>query len=193
MATVTKGEAPGGYNYHKHSGGGHAHSGAGHLDVSAVSSSGTYQKEAIGVSTNEGAQVDTQLLELIRQVLLKEESHASLSGAGGHHGGAPATSSSYGVPSPSYGVPSVVSGPSARVVEIILENAIPAIQVAQYHSESAGQAESVSSGFEGYSSGPSISEVSAPSPTYVAPAVAPSSSYGAPASEISSSLLRSLV
>lgn len=161
MAVVANSEAPGGYNYNRQSSFGGGVSGSG----------GGYQQEAIGGSTNEGQSVDSQLLDQIRQILLREESQ------NGGGGGASQPSSQYGAPQPQYGPPQQ----SARVVGIVLENTVPAVQVAQY------RAQSQSSG--GYPSGPSnfggsAPQVSAPSSNYGAPA--PSSSYGAPSRPSSS-------
>lgn len=158
-------EPPSGYNYNRPSGGGYSGGQSG-----GISGGGAYQAVSSGYQTSEGQNVDAQLLEQVRQILLKEEaSSGSGSGfgggqGGGHGGGAP--SSSYGAPSSSYGAPSTSYGvPSARVVGLQLEGVRQAIQVAQYEQTSSG-----SSG--GYPSGPSSS--------YGAPAQAPSGSYGAP-------------
>ncbi|XP_041980483.1 pro-resilin [Aricia agestis] len=145
-------EAPSGYNYNRPSGGSGFHGSIG------GGGGGGYRAVSSGYQTSEGQYVDPQLLEQIRQILLKEEASGS-GGHGSHGGGAP--SSSYGVPSSSYGVPSSSYGvPNARVVGINLEGVRQAIQVAEY--EQAGG----SAG--GYPSGPSSSYG------------APSSSYGAP-------------
>lgn len=82
-----------------------------------------------GFQSNEGANIDPQLLEQVRQILLREESQSSQS----------APSSQYGAPSPQYGPP---SGPSARVVAIELENTIPSIQVASFSQQSSAPAPS---------------------------------------------------
>lgn len=152
-------EAPGGYNYNRPSGGGGGFSGG------SSGGGGGYRAVSSGFQTSEGQNVDAQLLEQIRQILLKEESQSSSGSSSGYSGGAP--SSSYGAPSSSYGVPSSsygVPGGSSRVVGINLEGVRQAIQVAQFE-QSGG-----SSG--GYPSGPSGGGY--PS------ARAPSSSYGAP-------------
>lgn len=158
-------EAPGGYNYNRPSSGGSSGGFSGGLSGGG----GGYQAVSSGYQTSEGQNVDAQLLEQVRQILLKEEA-SSGSGfggghGGGHGGGSGGISSSYGAPSSSYGAPSSSYGvPSARVVGLQLEGVRQAIQVAQYQqtSQSAG----------GYPSGPSSS--------YGAPVRAPSSSYGAP-------------
>ncbi|XP_060804473.1 pro-resilin [Amyelois transitella] len=166
-------EPPSGYNYNRPSSGGFSGGFSGGL-----SGGGGYRAVSSGFQTSEGQNVDPQLLEQVRQILLKEESQSSSGsgfggGFGGHSSGpsssygAPAPFSSYGAPAPSssYGAPSTSYGaPSARVVGIDLEGVRQAIQVAQFE-QSGG-----SSG--GYPSGPSSS--------YGAPARAPSSSYGAP-------------
>ena len=154
LVACASAEPPSGYNYNRPSGG---ISGG----FSGLSGGGSYHAVSSGYQTSEGQNVDPQLLEQIRQILLKEEASSS-SGSIGVSG----PSSSYGVPSSSYGVPSSSYGvPSGgRVVGINLEGVRQAIQVAQYE-QSGG-----SSG--GYPSGPSSS--------YGAPARPPSSSYGAP-------------
>ncbi|XP_059619774.1 keratin, type I cytoskeletal 10 [Phlebotomus argentipes] len=170
LVTVAVAE-PQGYNYQRPSGGGGGggfssggsfSSGGGSFSSGGSSFSsgggGGYQAVPHGTQTSEGQNVDPQLLEQIRQILLKEESQSGGhgGGGGGHGGGAP--SGQYGVPSPQYGVPSHQS----RVVGIDLEGVRQAIQVAQFlqtsHSQSSG-------GFSGYPSGG---------------ASRPSSSYGAP-------------
>lgn len=173
MAAVANGEAPG-YNYNKQSGFGVSAGGSsfGNGGGSDLSSGGGYQQEAVGQSTQEGANIDPQLLDQIRQILLREESQSGGNGGGnggGFGGGAP--SSQYGAPQPQYGPP---QQQQARVVGIVLENSIPAIQVAQYKAQSQSQ----SAG--GYSAG-----AAAPSSSYGAPA--PSSSYGAPSPQRPSS------
>lgn len=179
MAAVANAEAPGGYNYNRPSfGGGVSAGGSAIGGSSAISSGGNYQQEAVSGNTNEGLNVDPQLLDQIRQILLKEESQ----NGGGSAGGFGQPSSQYGAPQPQYGPP---QQQSARVVGIVLENTIPAIQVAQYRSQSQS-AGGVSGGFSGYPSGPSSNfgvapSVNAPSSNYGAPAPSrPSSSYGAP-------------
>lgn len=131
-------EPPSGYSYNRPSGG-HGGSFSGGL-----SGGGPLQPVPAGYQPSEGQHVDAQLLEQVRQILLKEEAS---SGSGGGHS---APSSSYGTPSSSYGVPSSsygVPGYSSRVVDINLEGVRQAIQVAQYE-QSGG-----SSG--GYPSAPS--------------------------------------
>ncbi|XP_063383208.1 pro-resilin [Cydia fagiglandana] len=170
LVAAVSAEAPGGYNYNRPSGG----SGFGGGFSGGLSGGGGgYRAVSSGYQTSEGQNVDQQLLEQVRQILLKEESSASSGSIGGGFGGsAPsssygAPSSSYGAPSSSYGAPSSSYGAPAhggRVVGINLEGVRQAIQVAQFE-QSGG-----SSG--GYPSGPSSS--------YGAPARAPSGSYGAP-------------
>ncbi|XP_028178746.1 keratin, type I cytoskeletal 10 [Ostrinia nubilalis] len=166
LVACARGEAPGGYNYNRPSGGisGGFSGGIG----GGIGGGGGYRAVSSGYQTSEGQNVDPQLLEQVRQILLKEEASSGSGfggGFGGGHGGHSAPSSSYGAPSSSYGAPSTSYGvPSARVVGINLEGVRQAIQVAQFE-QSGG-----SSG--GYPSGPSSS--------YGAPAQAPSGSYGAP-------------
>lgn len=150
LVACVSAEAPLGYNYNRPSGG---HSGG------ISGGGGGYRAVSSGYQTSEGQNVDAQLLEQIRQILLKEEA-SSGSGASAPSSSYGAPSSSYGPPSSSYGVPSH----GGRVVGINLEGVRQAIQVAQYE-----QSGGYSGG--GYPSGPSSS--------YGAPAI-PSGSYGAP-------------
>lgn len=77
-----------------------------------------------------------------------------------------------GAPQQSYGPP---AQSQARVVGIVIEDTVPAIQVAQYRAEESAGGYASSQG--GYPSGPAR----APSSSYGAPQrAAPSSSYGAP-------------
>lgn len=155
LVACASAEPPSGYNYNRPSGGGGGGFSGGFSG--GLSSGGSYQAVAVGGQTSEGQNVDPQLLEQIRTILLKEESSSGSGGSGGH-GGAP--SSSYGAPSSSYGPPSTSYGvPSARVVGIVLDGVRQAIQVAQFEQ---------SGGYSGGSSG-----------GYPASGV-PSSSYGAP-------------
>lgn len=79
-----------------------------------------------GYEANEGANVDPQLLEQVRQILLREESQSS----------AQAPSSQYGAPSSQYGAP---PAQIARVIGIQLENTIPSIQVAAFSQQASGK------------------------------------------------------
>lgn len=195
LATVAVAEPPSGYNYNRPSsggnqggyshgggggGGGYPSSSGGSGYVSSFSSAGSFssgggslQNVPVGGQTSEGLNVDPQLLNEIRQILLREEGQSSSSG--GFGGSAP--SGSYGPPSGSYGAPAPVygapGGGSSRVVGIDLEGVRQAIQVAQYLQTATGG----SSG--GYPSGPSGGYPSAPSGSYGTPSV-PSGSYGAP-------------
>lgn len=177
MAAVANCELPSGYNYNRPATGSGV-SGVGNSFGNAISSGGGYQQEAVGGNTQEGLNVDAQLLEQVKQILLREESQSS-SGAGGNFGGG-APSSQYGAPSAQYGPP---AQQQARVVGIILENTQPAIQVAQYRSQSSSGG--VSPSFNGYPSGPAggvAPNVNAPSSNYGAPSAParPSSNYGTP-------------
>lgn len=156
MATVANCEPPSGYNYNRPQQFGGGVSAGGSSVGGGFSSGGNYEQEAIGGQTYEGQQVDAQLLEKIKQILLNEESK---SGAGGQ------PSAQYGAPQSQYGPP---SQNAARVVGIILENTQPAIQVAQYRAQST---EAVAGGYQ--ASG------AAPSSSYGAPS-RPNSQYGAP-------------
>ncbi|KAL4717348.1 hypothetical protein ACJJTC_017235 [Scirpophaga incertulas] len=138
-------EPPSGYSYNRPSGG-----------LGGLGGGGGYRAVSSGYQTSEGQNVDPQLLEQVRQILLKEEASS-----GGHGGGHGSPSSSYGAPSSSYGVPSSSYGvPSARVVGINLEGVRQAIQVAQFEQSGHGSG--------GYPSGPS-SSYGAPSGSYGAP------------------------
>ncbi|XP_023945609.1 pro-resilin [Bicyclus anynana] len=162
LVACASAEPPSGYSYSRPSGG-HGGGGFGGA-IGGLLGGGALRAVSSGYQTSEGQQVDGQLLEQIRQILLKEEASSGSGFGGGHGGGHGAPSSSYGAPSSSYGVPSTSYGvPSGgRVVGISLEAIRQAIQVAQYE-----QSGGVSGG---YPSGPSSS--------YGAPA--PSGSYGAP-------------
>lgn len=160
MALVVSAEPPSGYSYSRPSGGGISFgtSGGG---FGIGGGGGGYTAVSSGYQTSEGQNVDPQLLEQVKQILLKEEQSSGGGHGGGGGGGYP--SSTYGVPSSSYGVPSY----QTRVVGIDLDGIRQAIQVAQYHQVTQGQV----GGGGGYPSGPSGS--------YGVPK-APSGSYGAP-------------
>lgn len=161
MALVVSAEPPSGYSYNKPSGGGGGFVGGGGSGFGVSGGGGGYTAVSSGYQTSEGQNVDPQLLEQIRQILLKEEQQSG-GGHGGGFGGGHAPSSSYGVPSSSYGVPSYAT----KVVGIDLDGVRQAIQVAQYHQVSQGHV----GGGGGYPSGPSGGY----------PARVPSGSYGAP-------------
>lgn len=164
MAVMVAAEPPSGYSYNRPSGGGGGYSGGGGFIGGGggfSSGGGGYTAVSSGYQTSEGQNVDPQLLEQIKQILLKEEQSSGGGHGGGGFGGG--ISSQYGAPAPVYGVPSY----QTRVVGIDLEGVRQAIQVAQYHQQSHGQV----GGHGGYPSGPSSS--------YGAPS-RPSSSYGAP-------------
>jgi hypothetical protein len=178
LAAVVVAEPPSGYNYQpaQSFGGGSA---GGFSSGGGFGNGGGYQQVPIGQQTNEGQNVDPQLLEQIRQILLQEESKAGAGGAG-------RPSSQYGAPQPQYGPPAPAA---SRVVGIELENVLQAMQVAQFLKQ---ESQAIAGG---YSRGPaqqsfgvssSYGAPAAPSNSYGAPA-APSSSYGAPAQRPSSS------
>lgn len=170
MAAVANGEAPGGYNYNRPSFGGGVSAGGNSFGGSnsggAFGGSGNYEQVAIGGSTQEGLNVDPQLLEQIKQILLNEESK---SGSGGQQ----SLNTQYGAPQAQYGPPPQAA---ARVVGILLENTQPAIQVAQYRAQSS-EAGGYAASAGGY---PSSTGGVAPSSNYGPPPARPSSSYGAP-------------
>ncbi|XP_053948281.1 keratin, type II cytoskeletal 1 [Anastrepha obliqua] len=176
LAALVVAEPPSGYNYPRGGGGGGSF-GGGSFGGSFGGGSfgggggGGYQAVSGGFQTSEGQNVDPQLLEQVRQILLNEESKAS-SGGGGGGGGGGYPSGSYGPPSGSYGPPSSSygapgGGGGGRVVGIDLEGVRQAIQVAQF----AQQSTQAGGNFGGYPS--------APSGSYGAPS-RPSGSYGAP-------------
>ncbi|CAH2087705.1 unnamed protein product [Euphydryas editha] len=153
LVVCASAEAPSGYNYNRPSGGI-----SGGFSSGLSGGGGGYRAVSSGYQTSEGQNVDAQLLDQVRQILLKEEASVSSSSSG--YLSAP--SSSYGAPSSSYGVPSTsygVPNGGGRVVGINLEGIRQAIQVAQYEQTSSGG---------GYPSGPSTSYGT------------PSGSYGAP-------------
>lgn len=177
LATVANCEAPGGYNYNRPSFGGGVSAGGNSFSSgggSAFGGSSNYEQVAIGGNTNEGLNVDPQLLEQIKQILLQEESK---SGAGASAGGFGQPSSQYGAPSPQYGPPQQAA---ARVVGILLENTQPAIQVAQYRAQSqeAGGYAASSGGYPASGVAPA-QNYAPPSTSYGAPSV--NSGYSAPA------------
>ncbi|XP_029163974.1 glycine-rich cell wall structural protein 2 [Nylanderia fulva] len=173
LAGFALAEPPSGYNYNRPSGGGggggggysFGGGGGGGFSSFGGGGGGGYTQVSPGGQTNEGASVDSALLEQIRQILLKEESQGGGGFGGGGFGGG--ISSGYSAPSAQYGAPpsTQYGAPSyqTRVVGIDLEGIRQAIQVAQFNQ--------VSQGPGGYPSGPSSS--------YGAPS-RPSGSYGAP-------------
>lgn len=175
----------GGGGYSLGGGGGYSSGGGGGGGYSSGGSGGGYTQVSSGYPTSEGAQVDGQLLEQIRQILLKEESQSQQSGSFGGSGYAPSSSygppsGSYGPPSSQYGVPSINNG---RVVGIDLEGIRQAIQVAQFHqaTQTSGNTGGYPSGpTGGYPSGPTGGYPSQPSGSYGTPSRPPSGSYGAP-------------
>ncbi|KOB30459.1 Cuticular protein glycine-rich 20, partial [Operophtera brumata] len=76
VASVTA-EPPSGYNYNRPSSGGHS----GGFSGGVSGGGGGYQAVSSGYQTSEGQNVDAQLLEQVRQILLKEEA-SSGSGSG---------------------------------------------------------------------------------------------------------------
>ena len=184
MAAVANCELPSGYNYNRPQqqqqqqqqqsfGGGNSYQSNG----GGGGGGGGYQQESIGQNTNEGSNVDPQLLEQIKQILLKEESNSGNGGNGGFGGnGGGQLSSQYGAPQQQYGPPAQIS----RIVGIELENALQAIQVAQYSQRGGSSGGSAGGYSRGPSSGGFAPSVNAPSSNYGAPAQRPSSNYGAP-------------
>ncbi|CAO1410150.1 unnamed protein product [Diamesa serratosioi] len=183
LAAVANCELPSGYNYNRPQqqqqqqsfGGGNSYQSNG----GGGGGGGGYQQESIGQNTNEGSNVDPQLLEQIKQILLKEESNSG-NGNGGNGGfggnGGGQLSSQYGAPQQQYGPPAQIS----RIVGIELENALQAIQVAQYSQRGGSSGGSAGGYSRGPSSGGFAPSVNAPSSNYGAPAQRPSSNYGAP-------------
>lgn len=174
MAATISAEPPvgGGYSYNRPSGGGFGGGGGGGFGGGFGGGhgggGGGYTAVSSGFQTSEGQNVDQQLLEQVRQILLKEEQSSGGGhggGGGGGGGGYPSgPSSQYGAPpSTQYGVPSY----QTRVIGIDLEGVRQAIQVAQFHQQTEGHV-----GGGGYPSGPATS--------YGAPSRPPTGSYGAP-------------
>lgn len=134
MVTLVVAEPPSPYNYNRPSGGGFGSSGFGGSSFGGSSFGGSSFGGSSfgggggggGYDSNEGANVDPQLLEQVRQILLREESQSSAS----------APSSQYGAPSSQYGAP---PAQIARVIGIQLENTIPSIQVAAFSQQSSGK------------------------------------------------------
>lgn len=130
MVTLVVAEPPSPYSYNRPSTGfGGSSFGSSGFGASSFGGS-SFGGSSGGFQSNEGANVDPQLLEQVRQILLREESQASSFSA---------PSSTYGAPSPQYGVP---SAPAGRVVAIQLENTIPSIQVASFSQQSYAPASS---------------------------------------------------
>lgn len=70
MVTIAVAEPPSPYSYNRPSGGGGLFGGGG----GGSSFGGGFQQQSFGgFDSNEGAQVDPQLLEQVRQILLREE------------------------------------------------------------------------------------------------------------------------
>lgn len=127
MVTLVVAEPPSSYNYQRPASSfgssGFGSSGFGSSSFGGSSFGGG------GSSSGEGASVDPQLLEQVRQILLREESQSSAQSS---------PSSTYGAPSPQYGAP---PAPVARVVGIQLEQTIPSIQVASFSQQSYAPAQ----------------------------------------------------
>lgn len=127
MVTLVVAEPPSPYQYNRPSSG----FGSSGFGGSSFGSSG-FGGSSFGGNDNEGANIDPQLLEQVRQILLREESQSS----------AQQPSSQYGAPSPQYGAP---PAQVARVIGIQLENTIPSIQVAAFSQQSSGKSQSFGS------------------------------------------------
>ncbi|KAF4531604.1 hypothetical protein B566_EDAN010070 [Ephemera danica] len=138
LLAVTFAEPPSGYNYPRPSGGGgggHGGSFGGGSFGGGSFGGGSFGGGSFGggdFGGGEGQNVDPQILEQVRQIILRSE-------ASGGHGG---VTSEYGVP-------------AARVVDIHLQGVRPAIQVAQFQQTHQGQAQAVATG--GYPRGPATS------------------------------------
>ncbi|XP_055635017.1 uncharacterized protein LOC129774941 [Toxorhynchites rutilus septentrionalis] len=113
----------GGYPNRRNGGGG------GHGGIGATS--GGYQQVSVGAQTSEGQNVDPQLLQSIKTLLLQHESTSSSQNA--HSGGA--------APQDSYGPPAGSSS-HGRVIGIELAEPKQSIQVAEYWQGGAEQASS---------------------------------------------------
>lgn len=127
MVTMVVAEPPSPYQYNRPSGGfGGSSGGFGSSGLGGSSFGSSGFGGSFGGNDNEGANVDPQLLEQVRQILLREESQSS----------AQQPSSQYGAPSSQYGAP---PAQIARVVGIQLENTIPSIQVAAFSQQGSGK------------------------------------------------------
>lgn len=130
MVTLVAAEPPSPYSYQRPSSSfGSSGFGSSGFGSSSFGSSGFGGGGGHSSSSGEGASVDPQLLEQVRQILLREESQSSAQSA---------PSSSYGAPSPQYGAP---PQQQARVVGIQLEQTIPSIQVASFSQQSYAPAQ----------------------------------------------------
>lgn len=87
MVTLAVAELPSPYQYNRPLGGAGSAGSASSLGGSFASLGGNGFSG--GVDTNEGANVDPQLLQQVREILLREESQQSLSVAGAGSLGAP--------------------------------------------------------------------------------------------------------
>lgn len=119
---------------------------------------GGYQQVASGQQTSEGQQVDAQLLDMVKMLLLQHESESSNGNGNGGGGNGNGGAGGYG----SYGPPAGGGGAQAgKVTGIELEDPKQSMQVAEF-----------------WQGGP---EQGAPSGSYGAPGASqPSGSYGAP-------------
>ncbi|CAB3389021.1 Hypothetical predicted protein [Cloeon dipterum] len=124
LAALACAEPPSGYNYQRPSGGSFSQGGSfssggsfggGSFGGGSFGGGSLTPVSDFGGSTNEGQSIDPQILEQVRQIILRSE-------ASGGHGG---ITSSYGVP-------------GLRVVDISLEGIRQAIQVAQFQQTHQG-------------------------------------------------------
>ncbi|XP_063709121.1 pro-resilin-like [Culicoides brevitarsis] len=127
------------------SGGNGGHGGSSFGSAGGFGGSGGFQQNNDNSQTNEGQQVDPQLLEQVKQILLQEESKAS-AGSQFNSGSGGAPSGSYGPPSQQYGAPSQQYGAPAagggRVVAIELEPVQQGRQVASFSQQTQEQSNS---------------------------------------------------
>ncbi|XP_055546947.1 uncharacterized protein LOC129731167 [Wyeomyia smithii] len=146
--TLAESPASGGYPDRRNgNGNGGGHGGGG----GAGGGGGGYQQVPSGQQTSEGQNVEPQLLEMLKMILLQHEGESSNGNGNGHGGGGS------GGPYGSYGPPAGSSS-QGRVTGIELGDPKQSIQVAEF-----------------WQGGP---EQGAPGGSYDAPA--PSGSYGAP-------------
>lgn len=115
---------------------------AGGSQFNSAGGGGGFQASGDNSQTNEGQNVDPQLLEQVKQILLQEESRASASGGSQFNSGGP--SGSYGPPRQEYGAPAAGGG---RVVAIELERVQQGRQVASFSQQTQEQSNSPSGSY----------------------------------------------
>ncbi|KAJ8714759.1 hypothetical protein PYW07_002984 [Mythimna separata] len=100
------------------------------------SSLGEYQSLPLGAQTSEGKELDAELLQQLRKILIKEEDpfggdeEIAAKWLKAAYGG---PSSSYGAPSSEYGAPATGHGGIDRVIGVTFEGIDQSILIAEYH------------------------------------------------------------